>query len=240
MTFGIEFVPAVRYGPHRSPSSSLYATYVAQQDNTMHTSESHDPLVTRRTFVTLLSYALALPGASQFFSAWLEAGARPRQTLRIAAPPEPPLLRDYQPKFFSAQDFEALQAITEILIPSDETPGAREARCAHFIDFVLHASTEHAPEAQQQWRQAMAALRDAGFHDGDSAARAALVEQMSRPEREKGAPHPAYFAYRLVKQQNTFAFYTSRAGIIEALDYRGNSFNLTFPACDHPEHQNVE
>ena len=62
---------------------------------------------------------------------------------------------------------------------------------------------------------------------------------MSRPERVKGASHPAYFAYRLIKQQNTFAFYTSRAGIIEALDYRGNSFNVAFPACDHPEHHVV-
>jgi hypothetical protein len=48
--------------------------------------------------------------------------------------------------------------------------------------------------------------------------------------------HPLYTVYRLIKQQNTFAFYTSRAGLIEALDYRGNSYNDTFPACTHPEH----
>jgi gluconate 2-dehydrogenase gamma chain len=193
--------------------------------------------VTRRDFLSLISYALVLPGAVEFFSAWLDAAPRPRQTFNMAPPPEPPLLRQYEPKFFGGDDFEALQAFTEILIPTDDTPGAREARCAHFIDFVLQASTEHAPETQQQWRRAMAALRDAGFHAADAAARAALVQQMSRPEREKGAMHPAYAAYRLIKQQNTFAFYTSRAGIIEALDYKGNSYNYTFPACDHPEHQ---
>ena len=44
---------------------------------------------------------------------------------------------------------------------------------------------------------------------------------------------------RLIKQQNTFAFYTSRAGMIDALDYRGNSFNVTFPGCNHPKHQVV-
>ena len=59
------------------------------------------------------------------------------------------------------------------------------------------------------------------------------------PGPERGGSHPAYFAYRLIKQQNTFAFYTSRAGMIETLDYRGNSFNATFPACTHPEHQVV-
>ena len=59
------------------------------------------------------------------------------------------------------------------------------------------------------------------------------------PSATAGATHPAYAAYRLIKQQNTFAFYTSRTGMIEALDYRGNSYNAAFPACDHPEHRTV-
>ena len=58
----------------------------------------------------------------------------------------------------------------------------------------------------------------------------------SATARRRIPPTPPY---RLIKQQNTFAFYTSRAGMIEALDYRGNSFNAEFPACNHPEHQTV-
>lgn len=195
--------------------------------------------VSRRELMRLAAYAVALPGAADFFSAWLGAAPRQHQDHRPYAPPEPPLLRDYQPRFFTPEDFEALQSFTEILIPTDDTPGAREARCAHFIDFVLQASTEAAPETQKQWRRAMAALKDAGFHAADAARRAAIVADMARPERERGAAHPAYFAYRLIKQENTFAFYTSRAGLIEALDYRGNTFNVTFPACTHPEHRVV-
>ena len=67
----------------------------------------------------------------------------------------------------------------------------------------------------RQWRTAMQALRDTGFHAGDAAGREAIVAAMARPERERGETHPAYFAYRLIKQQNTFAFYTSRQGLIE-------------------------
>ena len=52
---------------------------------------------------------------------------------------------------------------------------------------------------------------------------------MSKPERDRNAKHPAFPAYSLIKQQNTFAFYTSRAGMIENLDYKGNSYNATFP-----------
>ena len=195
--------------------------------------------VSRRELMRLAAYAVALPGAADFFSAWLSAAPRQHQPHRPYSPPEPPLLRDYQPKFFDREDFEALQAFTEILIPTDDTPGAREARCAHFIDFVLQASADAAPDTQRQWRRAMAALKEAGFHAADAPRRSAIVAEMARPERERGAQHPAYFAYRLIKQENAFAFYTSRAGLIEALDYRGNTFNVTFPACTHPEHRAV-
>jgi hypothetical protein len=190
----------------------------------------------RRDFLQLVGCALAVPGGRRFFNTWLAAAPNAYQHTTGWQPAEPPLLRNYTPAFFSRDDFAALEAFTEILIPRDDTPGARDAHCAHFIDFVLQASTETAPGVQRQWREAMRALRDAGFHTATATERLALVDAMSRPEREKGASHPAYSAYRLIKQQNTFAFYTSRAGSIEALDYKGNSFNAAFPACEHEEH----
>ncbi len=188
---------------------------------------------TRRDLLEIAARAAALPGAAEFFSAWLRASDDHQHS---TAPPEPPLLRDYRSKFFDAEEFAALQAFTEILIPTDDTPGAREAHCAHFIDFVLQASPL---ETQARWRDAMAALRAAGFHGADGRERAALMAAISAPERDRAASHPAFAAYRLIKQQNTFAFYTSRAGMIEALDYRGNSYNTSFPACTHPEHHRV-
>ena len=192
--------------------------------------------LTRRRWLRLTAYALALPGASDFFTAWLKAAGPHDQHY---APPDPGLLKDYVPKFFDAADFAALEAFTAILIPTDDTPGAREAKCAHFIDFLLSSATGFDTRSQDQWRAAMKALRETGFHAADAKGRDEIVAAMARPERERGATHPAYFVYRLVKQQNAFAFYTSRAGMIEALDYRGNSFNVTFPACDHPEHRTV-
>lgn len=192
-------------------------------------------LSTRRDLLDLVARAAALPAGAEFFSAWLRA--QPTHP-HSSAPPEPALLQNYQPKFFSEADFAALQSFCEILIPTDDTPGAREARCAHFIDFLLH-SADSAPELQRQWRAAMSALKEVGFHAADAKGREVLVEAMSKPERDRSATHPSYSAYRVIKQQNTFAFYTSRAGMIEALDYRGNSYNLEFPACTHPEHHRI-
>jgi len=187
--------------------------------------------VTRRSLLHLLAYASALPEFAVF-------GAQSRHT-HSAAPPEPDYWRNYSPKFFDQQDFAALEAFTEILIPSDETPGAHDAHCAHFIDFVLAASGDYAPGTQRQWRAALERLRRLGFHEATNEHRHAIVEAISLPEREPGKTHPAFGAYQLLKRETVFAFYTARAGMIESLDYRGNSYNVTFPACTHPEHHAV-
>ena len=79
------------------------------------------------------------------------------------APPEPDRWTSYKPKFFSPEDFRNLDAFTAILIPTDETPGAREAHVTAFIDFVVNAAAEYAPEMQNDWRNAMDWLRARHF-----------------------------------------------------------------------------
>ncbi|HEV1286356.1 MAG TPA: gluconate 2-dehydrogenase subunit 3 family protein [Bryobacteraceae bacterium] len=188
---------------------------------------------TRRKMLELAARAAALPGGAEFLADWLKA----QDHSHSEAPPESDRLKNRKPQFFSPEDFEALQAFTEILIPTDDTPGAKEAHCAHYIDFLMTAS-DGLP-VQKQWRDAMASLKSAGFHSADAKGRAELVAAMARPEVDRNATHPGFAAYRLIKQQNAFAFYTSRAGMIETLEYKGNSYNAVFPACTHPEHRQV-
>ncbi len=168
--------------------------------------------------------AAALPGGAEFMASWLKA-----QDHNHAAPQD----KIHQPKFFSPEDFEALQAYTEILIPTDSTPGAKEANCANYIDFLMTAS-DGLP-IQKQWRDALSTLKNLGFHAANANGRADLVAAMAEPNTS----HPGYSSYRLIKQLNAFAFYTSRAGMIDALEYKGNSYNVVFPACNHPEHHEV-
>jgi len=198
-----------------------------------------DLSLTRREMVEQALRASVLPGAALFFSAFFSASAQQHTHAgRLAAPPDPEGLRNYTPVFFSPEDFKAFQSFADLLIPSDDTPGALEAYCPQYIDFVLSASSE-VPQTQANWRKAMQAIKDSGFYTADKEKRMELILEMSRPELDQNAQHAAYFAYRLIKQQTAFAFYTSRKGMIEALDYRGNSYNIVFPACNHPEHQVV-
>ena len=136
----------------------------------------------RREFLNMVACAVALPNAGEFLRAWFAAGHAHGQQSGWQ-PAEPTLLANYSPQFFEPMDFDALRAVTEILIPTDETPGAREAHCAHFIDFILQASPEG---PQTRWRDAMRALKNAGFHDADQPHRLALVDAMSKPERDSG------------------------------------------------------
>ena len=191
----------------------------------------------RREFLQIALRAAALSGATELVPVLLRASEAGHSMVTEIAPPAPPFV-DSPPRFFNAAEFSALQAFTEILIPTDETPGAREAHCAHFIDFLL-SSADEVPSLQKTWRDAMKTLQELGFIEADRQHQEAIIAEMSAPERNASANHAGYAVYVLIKRENTFAYYTSRPGLIENLDYRGDSYNQSFPPCTHPEHQRI-
>ena len=188
--------------------------------------------MTRRGVAWLIARAVAVVGGEAFFADWLRAA-------HSDAPPEQDRWTSYQPKFFSGEEFRTLDAFTAILIPTDETPGALEAHVAPFIDFVVDAAAVYAPETQRQWRDAMSWLRSQSFATLSRERQLALVTQMAEPERDPSKSNEGYPAYRLIKEMTVRAFYTSRVGLIDVLEYQGNAYLTEFPACTHPEHHKV-
>src|SRR5262245_45398891 len=43
----------------------------------------------------------------------------------------------YKPQFFTADEFVTISRLSEMIIPTDNTPGAREAGVSEFIDFIV-------------------------------------------------------------------------------------------------------
>ena len=43
----------------------------------------------------------------------------------------------YTPLFFSPTEFKLVERLAEMIIPADDTPGAKEAGVAEFIDFMV-------------------------------------------------------------------------------------------------------
>src|SRR5277367_1542291 len=60
----------------------------------------------------------------------------------------------YRPQFFTAPEYAAVERLTEIIIPTDGTPGAKEAGVSEFIDFMV----AHDPDAQYGFRTGLAWL----------------------------------------------------------------------------------
>jgi len=199
--------------------------------------------MTRRDASWMILRAAAAAGGSEFFASWIAAGQPSPPSHAHGenpfAPPEPDRWRSYRPQFFSPEEFEILDRFTELLIPTDETPGAREAHVAPFIDFVVNAAAEYAPEMQTEWRNAMAWLRARKFANLTAEQQIALLEEMSEPERVRGKTHEGFPVYQLIKNMTIHAFYTSRAGLVEDLEYKGLAYLTTFPGCSHPEHHQV-
>jgi hypothetical protein len=183
------------------------------------------------------AWLMARVAGSALFASWLRAASDPH--LHSHAPPDPHDWSKYRPQFFSADEFATLDAFTAILIPSDGSPGARDAFVAPFIDFVVQAASEFAPEMQTRWKEAVRLLVSQNFAQLPPAEQLALVRRMAAPEEDPSQKHPGFATYRLIKEMTVHAFYTSRPGLIDALEYQGLAYLTEFPACDHPEHHRV-
>jgi hypothetical protein len=196
--------------------------------------------ITRRDLAWVATRAFGAAAGTEFFATWLRA-AQAHNTAghSASAPPEPDRWTDYRPKFFSAVEFGMLNNYTEILIPSDDTPGAKEAHVAPFIDFLVNAAAEYAPEMQAEWRTAMTYLTEENFHALSRDRQVALIKESSEPETDHSKTHTGYPTYRLIKTAAIHAFYTSRAGLVDALEYKGLAYLTQFPACDHAGHKMV-
>lgn len=197
--------------------------------------------MTRRDAGWMILRAATVAGAPEFFTEWIQAAPaeQKRPPENQFAPPAPDRWSGYQPQFFSPEQFQLIDSLTDLLIPEDETPGARDAHVAPFIDFVVNAAAEYAPEMQTEWQAALTWLEARNFGKLAKEQQLALLGEMSAPERDRKKKHDGYFAYRLIKDMTIHAFYTSREGLIGDLDYQGMAYLVQFPGCNHPEHHRV-
>src|SRR5580698_9747208 len=48
----------------------------------------------------------------------------------------------YRPVFFTAGEYAIVERLTDMIIPTDATPGAKEAGVAEFIDFMVASDSD--------------------------------------------------------------------------------------------------
>jgi len=104
--------------------------------------------LSRRSFLTRAGGAVSAVWLSTHWSALVSAAEHARQAAKSGAPPK------FQ--FFTAEEAAEIDAITARIIPSDETPGAREAGVVYFIDRGL---ATFAVDDQKTYREGLPSVQ---------------------------------------------------------------------------------
>ncbi len=183
--------------------------------------------------------------ASQFpgFSKWIYGAQHsPNHTTSPALHSSRPAA--YRPQFFTPAEYELLDHLTALIIPTDDTPGAREAGASEFIDFMA----ANDPTIQQAFRD--------GLHWLNGRARQAHMTDFGKLSPEQQNALLKTVAYRrdylpgqeaeqkfflLLRRYTVMGYYTSRIGL-EELDFPGLKLYTESPACPHhgdPEHRHL-
>lgn len=139
-------------------------------------------------------------------------------------------------RFLTADEYATADTLCEVLIPADEhAGGARAAGVAQYIDGWLSdaVSDEHRTIWREGLRQVDAlAVREHGRRvvELGPAEQTALLQGLSANEKEPKTPEDRFFVE--LKRRTVHAYYTSRVGIHDELEYKGNTLLEEFVGTD--------
>ena len=139
-------------------------------------------------------------------------------------------------KFLSARELAILDEVAELIIPADaQSGGARAAKCAEYIDARLAESIN--PLWRQSWKDDLAEIDEVSIAmfgrpllDASPAERQRLMERISR--NEKSPKENVDHSFVTIKWWVAEAYYTSKIGIHDELQYQGNVYIDEFIGTD--------
>jgi hypothetical protein len=130
-----------------------------------------------------------------------------------------------------------IERLVEIIIPSDETPGAKEACVAEFIDFLVGSDAG----AQYPFRMGLAWLnahssRNTGkrFLELSAEQQNSLLEPLGFKEKTGPGEEDGRRFFALIREYTVIGFYTSEIGFKE-LDNPALKFYAESPECPHKD-----
>lgn len=133
-----------------------------------------------------------------------------------------------KPKFFTAAEFALVDEMSDMIIPTDETSaGARAAGVATYIDArFAEAFEKDDPQRFRDGIKAVEALsremHGKGFMESSAEQRLALLTRIAASESDPKTPAEKFF--REIKGATVRAYYTSKIGIHDDQQYKGNVY----------------
>jgi hypothetical protein len=174
-------------------------------------------IATRREIIKLAAGAMIVPPTFQ-------VKTRARK-------PRPKPLR-----FFTQGEYAMVDELSELIIPTDDhSPGARAAKVAEYIDRSLAETREEEPK--QEWREGLKLIDRISnemsgrpFMQASQEQRVAALERIARNETDPQKPEEKFFVQ--LKSRVAYAYYTSKIGIHDELEYKGNTYLREFAGED--------
>jgi gluconate 2-dehydrogenase gamma chain len=206
-------------------------------------------------FIGIASVAGAFPGFSRWAFACGQQGHVHESAVvaasSLAAHPE------YKPLFFSAEQFRMVETLAEIIIPADDSPGAKEAGVAEFIDFMAanrvpvssrravkctQDAIELGEEAQNRFLAGLGWLNARSksqfgheFMESPADQQKTLLEELAYKAKFNPGTESGREFFQFFRDYTVVGYYTTKIGL-ESIGYPGlRTVWPAMPGCNHPD-----
>jgi Gluconate 2-dehydrogenase subunit 3 len=162
------------------------------------------------------------------------------ETSQAETAPAAPETKPAEPKsaarFFTPAQHALVDELSETIIPADShSAGARAAKVADYIDQVLRESPDDTQKAL--WREGLRLVdvmsqhyHGKSFVDASPEDRIAVLTVLSDNDGMTDLPEVRFFID--LKRLAVRGYYTSKIGIHDELEYKGNRILQDFVGCD--------
>jgi hypothetical protein len=141
-------------------------------------------------------------------------------------------------RFFTPAQHAMIEELSETIIPADShSGGAKAARVADFIEQKIRESVDEQKKAL--WREGLRLMESMSQHyngksfvDSSAEEKIAVLKVLSDNEQLTELPEVQFF--HELKSLTVRGYYTSKIGIHDDLEYKGNRILMEFVGCDDP------
>ena len=199
-------------------------------------------------YIGIAAVASSFPG----FSKWAFAcpQGHPKLSSQVGA-------GSYKPLFFSPQQYQMVEHLAEMIIPEDDSPGAKQAGVAEFIDFMVAnrapvstsrdiRSTDDAIAAGNEAQNRFLAGLDwinarshsefkREFMDCTPEQQNSLVEELAYKAKFKPTTESGRAFFQMMRDYTVVGYYTTKIGL-QSIGYPGlRTVWPKMPGCPHPD-----
>jgi hypothetical protein len=205
-------------------------------DRTDGTPDSSAATVSRRDVVKMLGL-VPLAGAIAWTGADVErAASRVRELVLSQAP------QQFTPKFFTPDEWRALNVLVDLIIPRDATSGsATDARVPEFIDFMLTDTEQNISQGTlTAWRTGLAWMDEESnrrfsstFVGASDAQRRQILDDIAFPARARPGMMPGVNFFNRARNMTAAGFFSTEMGWRD-IGYIGNTAIAQWTGCPQP------